>query len=273
MAEQPLILLANGDRWFTESLESVLGQGGYRVVSAAKRPHVLEQAREHRPDGIILDLGLSGRDSFSLCRALRADPGISRATPIILTTAGPALRPQQLEALRAGAWELRGEPLDTEELLLRLGAYIQGKLEADRHGAEGLVDQASGLYNAAGVARRSEELAAFTARQGMALACVVFRPTDGLTTPGIGDRLARALRSAARVSDAIGRTGPAEFTVFAPATNQPAAERLVSRMTETLARTLPVKLRAGVSTAAPVAPRQKPVSTNDLMERAREALT
>ncbi|MEX2156201.1 MAG: response regulator [Gemmatimonadales bacterium] len=272
MAEQPLILLANGDRWFTESLESVLGQGGYRVVTAAKRPHVLEQAREHRPDGIILDLGLSGRDSFSLCRALRADPGISRATPIILTTAGPALRTQQLEALRAGAWELRGEPLDTEELLLRLGAYIQGKLEVDRLGAEGLVDQPSGLYNAAGVARRAQELAALIARQGMALACAVFTPSNGATTAA-SDRLAMTFKSVGRMSDVIGRTGPAEFTVFAPATDATAAERLVNRIAESVARALQVKLRAGVSAATPSAPRQKPVSTNDLMERAREALT
>jgi PleD family two-component response regulator len=271
MADQPLMLLANGDRWFTESLESVLTQGGYRVVTAAKRPHVLEQAREHRPDGIILDLGLSGRDSFSLCRALRADPSISRATPIVLTTAGPALRGQQLDALRAGAWELRGEPLDTEELLLRLGAYVQGKLEVERIGAEGLVDRSSGLYNAAGVARRSDELAAFTARQGMALACAVFRPSGELTTAGAGDRLAAAIKSAGRISDAIGRTGPAEFTVFAPATDAPAAERLVDRITASVSRALPVTLRAGVSAAVPSG-RQRPVSTTDLMERARAEL-
>jgi len=73
--------------------------------------------------------------NLALCRALRSDPVISRATPIILTTAGPALRAQQLEALRAGAWELRGDPLDVEELVLRLGVYVQGKLEVDRLGA------------------------------------------------------------------------------------------------------------------------------------------
>lgn len=272
MAEQPTILLANGDRWFTESLESVLGQGDYRVLTAAKRPQVLELARQHRPDGIILDLSLSGRDSFSLCRALRADPSISLATPIILTTAGPALRAQQLDALRAGAWELRGEPLDTEELLLRLGAYVQGKLEVDRLGAEGLVDRASGLYNASGVARRSEELAAFTARQGMSLACAVFRPSEELTTAGIGDRVAAAIKSAGRISDAIGRTGPAEFIVFAPATDAPAAERLVNRITQRVSRALPVKLRAGVSATEPPGPRQPPVSTQDLLDRARAGL-
>src|ERR1700745_3530198 len=103
MDVEPLVLLANADKWLTESLESVLTQGGYRVLPIAKRQQVLELARRHLPDGILLDLGLDARtsDSLALCRALRAEPAISHATPIILTTAGPALRVQQIEALRA----------------------------------------------------------------------------------------------------------------------------------------------------------------------------
>src|SRR5436189_6268219 len=126
MAVAPLILLANADKWLTESLESVLTQGGYRVLAIDKRAQVLELARRHLPDGILLDVGLDQRasDNLALCRALRADPAISRATPIIITTAGPALRAQQIEALRVGAWELRGDPLDIEELVLRLGADV-----------------------------------------------------------------------------------------------------------------------------------------------------
>src|SRR5256714_13851886 len=195
MAVEPLVLLANADRWLSESLESVLTQGGYRVVATAKRSQVLELARGHRPDSILLDMGLDLRasDNLALCRALRADPSVSRATPIILTTAGPALRTQQLEALRAGAWELRGDPLDMEELVLRLGVYVQGKLEVDRLGVEGLVDRASGLYNDAGMTRRSSELAALTTRQGMALACAVFHPADGVLTAGSAGRLAQAV--------------------------------------------------------------------------------
>src|SRR6266705_6651721 len=184
MPNEPLVLLGNADTWLSESLESVLTQGGYRVMATTKRQQVLELARRYVPDGIVLDMGLDQRasDNLSLCRALRADPAISRATPIILTTAGPALRAQQLEALRAGAWELRGDPLDVEEMVLRLGVYVQGKLEVDRLGAEGLVDRASGLYNDEGMTRRSAELAAFTTREGMPLACAVFQPVDGVLT-------------------------------------------------------------------------------------------
>jgi len=287
MATEPLVLLANSDKWLTESLESVLTQGGYRVMTTAKRQQVMELARRFLPDGVLLDMGLDLRasDNLALCRALRADPAISRATPIILTTSGPALRVQQLEALRAGAWELRGDPLDMEELVLRLGVYVQGKLEIDRMGADGLVDRASGLYNETGMTRRSAELAAFTAREGMPLACAVFQPVDGVLTTGTADRLALAFRRAGRISDAVCRTGPTEFAVFAPATDETGAEGLVQRITDAVSRSAAVKLRAGIS-AVPSAPKRPsvggrtsanvpqhpPASPTDLLERARHAL-
>src|SRR3989441_2771894 len=286
MAVEPLVLLANADKWLTESLESVLSQGGYRVTATLKRQQVLELARRERPDAILLDSGLDQHagDSFALCRTLRADPSISRATPIILTTAGPALRAQKIDALRAGAWELRGDPLDLEELVLHLGVYVQGKLEVDRLGDEGLVDRTSGLYNETGMARRSTELAAFTARQGLPLACAVFQPDNGVLTGIAADRLALAFRNAGRISDAVCRTGPAEFAVFAPATDETGAEGLVQRITDAVSRSAAVKLRAGfsatpatskrpsggrTSTSLPQAP---PPSTTDLIDRARKAL-
>jgi len=283
MAVEPLVLLANADRWLSESIESVLAQGGYRVLATAKRQQLLELARRHVPDAILLDMGLDHRtsDNLALCRALRADDSISRATPIILMTAGPALRAQQIDALRAGAWELRGDPLDMEELVLRLGAYVQGKLEIDRLTAAGLVDRASGLYNDAGITRRSFELAAFTAREGLPLACAVFQPENGVLTTGAADRLAQAFQRAGRVSDAVGRTGPAEFTVFAPATDETGAEGLVQRITDAVSRTAGVKLRSGVSTQPAVArparastPSAAPrrAAPPDLLARARDAL-
>src|SRR2546426_611457 len=73
MSTEPLVLLANSDQWLTESLESVLTQGGYRVLATAKRQQVLDLARRYLPDGILLDMGLDQRanDNLTLCRALR----------------------------------------------------------------------------------------------------------------------------------------------------------------------------------------------------------
>jgi DNA-binding response OmpR family regulator len=283
MAVEPLVLLANADKWLTESIESVLTQGGYRVITTNKRQQVLELARRQQPDAILVDLGLDQRvsDNLTLCRALRADGMISRATPIILMTAGPALRQQQIDALRAGAWELRGDPLDMEELVLRIGVYVQGKLELDRITDEGLLDPVSGLYNEAGVTRRSSELAAFTAREGLPLACAVFQPQDGVLTAGAADRLAVAFKHAGRISDALGRTGPAEFAVFAPATDETGAEGMVQRITDAVSSSIGIRLKSGISadSAGSKPPRtsaayadQHRLSPPVLLARARDAL-
>ncbi len=281
-AVQPLVLLAHADQWLAKSLESVLTQGGYRVIATDKRQQIIELARRHRPDAILLDFGLDrATDKFALCRAVRAEPAVSSATPIVLLTAGAALRSQQIDALRAGAWELRGDPLDMEELVLRLGVYVRGKLELERLGVEGMLDRVSGLYNENGLARRSEELAAFTARHGMGLACAVFRPIDGgPLTNSAADRLAVAFKHAGRVSDAVGRTGPAEFTVFAPATDETGAEGLVQRISDAVARHASVKVKAGISTApAQPVPRRSNSAPPpllalpaELFDRARDAL-
>src|SRR5205807_2029154 len=71
MPTEPLVLLANADKWLTESLESVLTQGGYRVMATAKRQQVMDLARRFLPDGILLDTGLDQRanDNLALCRA------------------------------------------------------------------------------------------------------------------------------------------------------------------------------------------------------------
>jgi len=276
---QPLVLVANAEQWFARSLESVLTAHGYRVMRASTALQTLEFARRDRPHAVVIDTHLPESDGIALCRALRSDPAISLATPIVLTTPGPVTRAQQIEALRAGAWELRGEPFDAEEFLLRLGAFVQGKVQADRLGQEGLVDRASDLYNAVGLERRAQELASLATRQGLALACVVFQPADDAGN-GSGDRLAQAFKASGRISDAVGRIGPTEFAVFAPATDERGAARLVNRITERVAQQMnasvtdpghrPVRLRTGFSVVA--APPLKSIEPLDLLARARGAL-
>src|SRR5438093_900294 len=74
MPNEPLVLLGNADKWLAESLESVLTQGGYRVMATTKRQQVVELARRYAPDGIVLDMGLDQRasDNLALVRSLRA---------------------------------------------------------------------------------------------------------------------------------------------------------------------------------------------------------
>src|SRR2546426_11129801 len=111
----PLIVVAIRDELLLRSLQSVLEPGGFRVLPAGDPASSLTQVRRRHPDGVVLDAELAHPPRFDFCRTLRADPMLSHAAPIILMRRGHPTRAEQLEALRAGAWDLRGDPLDTED--------------------------------------------------------------------------------------------------------------------------------------------------------------
>jgi PleD family two-component response regulator len=268
-------VLANRETNELHALETALYSAGYRVVTARTEHEALAKVRAHGPDAIVLDQDLNKED-FVLCRAFRADPGVSPAAPIMLTQDEAPTPADRLESLRAGAWDIQGYPPDPHELLLRLGVFLSAKLELDRLTTESLIDRGSGLYNSHGFAQRADELAALTRRQGVPAACAVFQPSTDLPNRASGDRLGRAFKSVGRLSDAIGRTSHSEFVVFAPATNDWAAARLVRRMRDNVIQEVGhitergrrLTIKAGYSAALPTQ-RMEP---STLLDRARTAL-
>jgi PleD family two-component response regulator len=239
-AASPLVLIANDQEWSARSLESILGPNGYAVVRAYTGQQALERARTSQPDIIILDAQMPDIHGFEVCRALRSDPRFSSTTPIVITTSGPSGRTQRLEAYRAGAWEFLGQPLDGEALLLKLHTFLQSKRQVDLLREENLLDSGTGLYNMRGLARRAREIGSDAIRRREALACVVFAPESELETTDeeapeeelvrLSDQVGAVFRQVGRVSDAIGRLGPTEFAVIAPATGADGAVRLVNRL-------------------------------------------
>lgn len=241
-AHPPLVLIANDQEWSARSLESILVPNGYEVMRAYTGRQALERARTAHPDIIILDGQMPDLHGVEVCRQLRADPRFSPTVPIVITTAGPSGRAQRLEAYRAGAWEFLGQPLDGESLLLKLDAFLRAKLEVDRVRDESLLDPVTGLYNMRGLSRRAREIGSEAMRGRHALTCVVFAPESPelseVSAQEAAERLAaavgEALRKSSRSSDAVGRLGPLEFAIIAPATGPAAAIKLVERLRATI---------------------------------------
>jgi diguanylate cyclase (GGDEF)-like protein len=282
----PLVLIANDQEWSARSLESILGPSGYSVVRAYTGQQALERARTAQPDLIILDAQMPDLHGFEICRLLRSDSRFSSTTPIIITTSGPSGRTQRLEAYRAGAWEFLGQPLDGEALLLKLGTFLQCKLEVDSLREESLLDPGTGLYNMRGLARRAQEIGADAFRRRDPLACVVLSPEP---ESGIGDppdeevqrtaeQVGQLFKRVGRASDAIGRLGHSEFGVIAPATSSEGALRLIQRLGERIeASPIPVRggerllrVRAGYCAVPDFA--ESPVDASELLLRATTAL-
>jgi len=237
---------------------------------------------------ILVDAELPDIAGVELCRTLRADPRVSSSTPILLTIRDAATRAQRLAALRAGAWECITPPHDADEILLKIGAYVHAKLDADRARTEGLLDAVTGLYNRQGLARRARELGSQAFREHGPLACVVLaldiEPAEPAAQQQGGTSLGRyvqAIKSAARLSDVIGRLSATEFAVLAPGTDAGGARRLAERLASSVSATTatsaagvgataPVRVRCGYEAVANVG--YAPIEPVDLLVRAAAAV-
>jgi diguanylate cyclase (GGDEF)-like protein len=281
-----VVLIASKQEWTSRSLESVLASRGYIVVKAYTARSARERAQRDLPHALIIDAQLADAGGLDFCRQLRADGVVSSSTPILLALATPPSRRDRLAALQAGAWACLGPPLDAVEVLAILDVFVAAKLDADHARNEGLVDEATGLYNVRGLTRRSRELAAHATRAQGSLACVLLAPDvslEGAEVEGPGPRavlhrIARALQSAGRSSDAIGRMGPSAFAVVALATNAAQARRLAQRLAGAILAppasdadaAPPFRLHAGYYAVADL--HAAPIDAVDLMLRATAAL-
>jgi PleD family two-component response regulator len=272
-ARTPLVLIINDQEWSTRSLESILSPNGYAVLRAYTGVKGLERAEASHPDVVVVGASLPDMEGLEVCRRLRAG-GLSDSTPVILTTTAKPGRSERLAALRAGAWEYLGHPLDTEELLLRFDAFVRAKHDADRAREEGLVDAVTGLYSLAGLSRRARELGSQAYRQSTPLACVVFSTAEDVEPRGsVVNALVQVLRTHGRVADAIGRVGEAEFALFAQGANEAGAAKLVHRVSEAVRASIPdaeVPLLVGYYAVSDF--RRAGLQPHDMLERATEAM-
>lgn len=275
----PLVLIANSQEWSARSLESILGPNGYAVLRAYTGKQALERAQSAQPDLVILDANLPDMDGMAVCNALRGDAALNPSTPVLVTTSSHPTRQQRLAALRAGAWEFLGHPIDAEELVLKLDAYVKAKFDADRAREESLLDHLTGLYNVRGLARRAREIGSDAFRHHEALACVVFAPDvsqDDRVVEEAVRRLAQVLKRAGRVSDAIGRLGQTEFAIIAPATDAVGAVKLAERLSREIESTAAAeavpeaKTRAGYYAVTDF--REAAIEPVDMLVRATTAL-
>jgi two-component system KDP operon response regulator KdpE len=93
---------------------------GYEVDLAPTGEAALELAARHRPDVVILDLGLPGISGLEVIRGLRGWTD----TPIIILSAREA-QADKVAALDAGADDYVTKPFGMDELLARLRAALR----------------------------------------------------------------------------------------------------------------------------------------------------
>ena len=114
------ILVVDDDKKTVDLIRMYLEKDGYRVWTAYDGRQALEQARQRRPDLIVLDLMLPEVDGLDICRILRAESRV----PVIMLTAR-STEDDKLLGLDLGADDYMAKPFSPRELLARVRAVLR----------------------------------------------------------------------------------------------------------------------------------------------------
>jgi two-component system KDP operon response regulator KdpE len=114
------VLVVEDEPGIRHVLRVLLEADHYRVIEAetAKRAEI--EARSHKPDLLIVDLGLPDGDGLEVIRALRGWSPV----PVIVLSAR-TLESQKIAALDAGADDYVSKPFSAGELLARVRAGLR----------------------------------------------------------------------------------------------------------------------------------------------------
>ncbi len=114
------VLVVDDDAALSEMLGIVLRNEGFdsRVVSTGDR--ALAEFRDYRPDVVLLDLMLPGKDGIDVCREIRAESGV----PIVMLTAKNDTI-DIVVGLESGADDYVVKPFKPKELVARIRARVR----------------------------------------------------------------------------------------------------------------------------------------------------
>ena len=115
-----LVVTIEDDSGIRDVLRVLLSTANYRVVEAENAERGEIEARAHKPDLLLVDLGLPDRDGVDLIRSVRGWSSV----PIIVLSARTA-EEQKIAALDAGADDYVTKPFAAAELLARVRAALR----------------------------------------------------------------------------------------------------------------------------------------------------
>jgi len=117
------ILIVEDERDIADLIGFNLERQGYEVIKAYDGISGTDVAMRERPDLIVLDLMLPGRDGYGVFKELRRDARTVKI-PVIMLTAR-AQTEDRIQGLEAGADDYLTKPFSPKELLLRISAVLK----------------------------------------------------------------------------------------------------------------------------------------------------
>jgi len=122
MAEPRRILIVEDNPDIAELVAIRLGLAGYNTCKAKDADTAMRLVGEFKPHGILLDIGLPGRDGFSFLQGLKATAPF-QDIPVLMLTARQAMGDIQM-AMSLGAKDYVAKPFDDHKLLFRIARML-----------------------------------------------------------------------------------------------------------------------------------------------------
>ena len=114
------VLVVDDDASLAEMLTIVLRQEGFDSRMCLRGDQAVEAFRDYKPDVVLLDLMLPGRDGIDVCKEIRAESGV----PIVMLTAkGDTV--DVVVGLESGADDYVMKPFKPKELVARIRARVR----------------------------------------------------------------------------------------------------------------------------------------------------
>lgn len=126
------VLIIEDERQIRRFVRAALETAGYRVLEADTGKQGLSEISAHKPDLVILDLGLPDMDGIEVVRQLREWASV----PIVVLSARLDER-NKVTALDLGADDYLTKPFSTGELLARLRVALRHKTAVGTESSEG----------------------------------------------------------------------------------------------------------------------------------------
>lgn len=166
------VLIIDDDEKLRKLLGEYLKDHGFHSTCIADGADVLRVLSTDRPDLVILDIMLPGKDGLEVLKEIRKDHGL----PVIMLTARGD-DTDRIVGLELGADDYLPKPFNPRELLARMKAVLRRTVNEDKGGGE---KARHNIINAAGISLNTAKQTVVVEGREMELSTAEFRVLEVL---------------------------------------------------------------------------------------------
>lgn len=119
---RPVLLMVEDDEFTHQLVAVTLASHDVELVFESDGATALERIRAVRPDLVLMDVMLPGRDGVALTQVLKSDPDLT-SIPVVMVT-GEARREILVRSMEAGACDFIVKPFTPDALVAKLVRFL-----------------------------------------------------------------------------------------------------------------------------------------------------